>query len=91
MPSFGVDEYGNAETVLQRLDESYLYEGIAAGLLSLIGASGLFLIRYSSNYAYHPKHATIALIVGIGIITIAWFALSYMLIEKLGLLERTIN
>ena len=84
--AYGTDVYDNPITIYpEGLDHQFLYEGIAAATLMFIGALGFFLINNTTRYAYSPKHATISLVVGIGLIIAAIFPIMYMLLTKLDL------
>ncbi|MFW9924698.1 MAG: hypothetical protein ACFFDW_15565, partial [Candidatus Thorarchaeota archaeon] len=58
---------------------------MAAGLLMFIGAAGFFLIYYSTQYAYSPRNSIILLVLGIGVVIIAWVPIMYMLLVKMGI------
>lgn len=84
--AFGSDQAGNPLVIYpSQLDSQFLVEGMAAGLLMFIGGGGFFLVYYSTQYAYSPRNATILLVVGIGIVAIAWVAIMYMLLTKMGI------
>lgn len=84
--AYGTDVYENPVIFYpEGLDHQFLYEGIAAGTLMFIGTFGFFLINNASRYAYSPKHATISLVVGMGLIIAALFPIMYMMITKLDL------
>ncbi|NHJ38991.1 MAG: hypothetical protein FK731_03085 [Asgard group archaeon] len=83
VPAFGSSSDGSPVVILARLNHQYLVEGIAAGFLMFIGAGGFFLIHYSTQYAYSPKNSTILLLMGIGIVVIAWIAVAFMLGQKI--------
>lgn len=86
LSAFGSDQAGNPMVIYpSQLDSQFLVEGMAAGLLMFIGAGGFFLIHHSTQYAYSPKNATILLVVGIGIVALAWVAIMYMLLTKMGI------
>jgi hypothetical protein len=40
------------------------FEGVTAGILMFTGASGFFLMHYSTQYAYSPSQATKLLLIG---------------------------
>ncbi|MHA1125998.1 MAG: hypothetical protein ACTSO7_10905 [Candidatus Heimdallarchaeota archaeon] len=71
--------------IVRALDHQFLFEGMAAGILMFVGAGGMFMIYYSTQYAYSPKNATILLVVGIGVFVLAWVACMFMLTTKMGL------
>ncbi|MEA2070871.1 MAG: hypothetical protein U9O98_06220 [Asgard group archaeon] len=81
--AFGSDQNDQPVVITSQLNHQFLVEGMAAGILMFIGALGFFLIHYATQYAYSPKNATILLIVGIGVVIIAWVAITFMLGEKL--------
>ncbi len=84
--AFGSGQDGNPIVIYPgQLDSQFLVEGMAAGLLMFIGAGGFFMLYYSTQYAYSPKNATILLVVGIGIVGLAWIAIMYMLLSKMGI------
>lgn len=84
--AYGTDVYDNPVTFYpEGLDHQFLYEGIAAGTLMFIGAFGFFLINNATKYAYSPKHATVSLVVGIGLIIAALFPIMFMMLTKLDL------
>ncbi|HUU79206.1 MAG TPA: hypothetical protein VMX55_12745 [candidate division Zixibacteria bacterium] len=83
--AFGSDSTGDPLVIYpSQLDEQFLVEGMAAGLLMFIGAGGFFLIYYATQYAYSPRNSIIMLVVGIGIVVICWVAVMWMLSIKLG-------
>lgn len=83
VPAFGSSSDGDPVVILNRLNHQYLVEGIAAGFLMFIGAGGFFLIHYSTQYAYSPRNSTILLLMGIGIVVIAWIAVAFMMGQKI--------
>ena len=86
--AYGTDVFDNPVTIYpEGLDHQFLYEGIAAGTLMFIGAFGFYLMHNATKYAYSPKHATISLVVGIGLVIAPIFPIMYMLIVKLDLLK----
>ncbi len=86
LSAFGSDKQGNPIVIYpNQLDSQFLVEGMAAGLLMFIGAGGFFLLYYSTQYAYSPKNATVLLVVGIGVVALAWIAIMYMLLTKMGI------
>ncbi len=86
--AYVTDVYNNPVTIYpEGLDHQFLYEGIAAGTLMFIGAFGFYLIDKTTKYAYSPKHATLCLVVGMGLIIAALFPIMYMLLTKLDLLK----
>ena len=86
LSAFGSDQQGNPMVIYpSQLDSQFLVEGMAAGLLMFIGGGGFFLLYYSTQYAYSPKNATVLLVVGIGIVALAWVAIMYMLLTKMGI------
>ena len=86
--AYGTDVFENPVTFYpEGLDHQFLYEGIAAGTLIFIGVFGFYLMHHATRYAYSPKHATISLVVGIGLVIAPIFPIMYMLIVKLDLLK----
>ena len=71
--------------IIRALDHQFMFEGMAAALLMFIGAGGMFMVYYSTQYAYSPKNATILLVVGIGVFVLAWVACMFMLTTKMGM------
>ncbi|NHJ48493.1 MAG: hypothetical protein FK733_11975 [Asgard group archaeon] len=84
VPAFGSGQNDEPIVIFNRLNHQYLVEGIAAGFLMFIGAGGFFLIHYSTQYAYSPRNSTILLLMGIGIVTLCWIAVAFMLKQKVG-------
>ena len=83
--AFGSDSSGDPLVIYPyQLDEQFLVEGMAAGLLMFIGAGGFFLIYYATQYAYSPRNSIILLVLGIGVVVICWIAVMWMLSIKLG-------
>jgi len=83
VPAFGQDSQGNPIVIISQLNHQYLVEGIAAGFLMFIAAGGFFMMHYSTQYAYSPRNATILLVLGIGIVTVCWIAVAFMLKQKI--------
>ncbi|MHA1154638.1 MAG: hypothetical protein ACTSQK_00895 [Candidatus Heimdallarchaeota archaeon] len=86
LSAFGSGADGNPIVIYpSQLDSQFLVEGMDAGLLMFIGAGGFFMLYYSTQYAYSTKNATILLVVGIGVVALAWVAIMYMLLTKMGI------
>jgi hypothetical protein len=84
VPAFGTDpNTDEAVVIFARLNHQYLVEGIAAGFLMFIGAGGFFLIHYSTHYAYSPRNSTFLLLAGIGLVTVCWIGVTFMLRQKI--------
>ena len=85
---FGSDRNNEPVVVAPGMHDQFIFEGMAAGFLMFIGSGGIFLIYYSTRFAYSPKHATIFLLLGIAIVFLALAPIMFMLIKKVpSLLE----
>jgi hypothetical protein len=82
--AFGSDSQGNPVVISGELGSQFLVEGLAAGILMFVGAGGFFLINYSTKYAYSPRNSTILLIIGVGVVVIAWVSIMFIFRTKIG-------
>ena len=85
---FGSDRNNEPVVIAPGMHDQFIFEGMAAGFLMFIGSGGIFLIYYSTRFAYSPKHAAIFLLLGIAIVFLALAPIMLMLIKKVpSLLE----
>jgi hypothetical protein len=73
------------------LNEQTIAEGVAAGILMLTGASGFYLIHYSTHYSYSQNHATKLMLIGLVLTIFALAGLARLLYIKLWQIEDLIK
>ncbi|MFW9995026.1 MAG: hypothetical protein ACFFD4_23495 [Candidatus Odinarchaeota archaeon] len=52
------------------MSNQFLVESLAAGLFFVIGATGFFLMRYATRYAYDTRSASTVIVIGVGLLVI---------------------
>jgi hypothetical protein len=80
---------GSTETqlvpILRTISDQFLVESFIAGLLILMGAAGIFFVRYSTRFAYDMRNSLVLLTIGSVMLLSAIIGITVMYNFKAGL------
>jgi hypothetical protein len=65
------------------VSEQFLFDTVISVMLYLVGFVGLLTLYQSSRHAYNPRQAYMAMIVGAGLLLIAYLFLEYFIHLKI--------
>ena len=72
------------EIFLKALDQQYVLEGLIAGFVMFLGAFGLYLTHYASNFSTDLRRSTTVLVIGILMFVIAALTLNAFFNAKIS-------
>jgi hypothetical protein len=78
----GFTQTGSPVLVHTSQHDQFLIETIVVGIFFSVGAFGVYLVRFSTRFAYDPRYATSILILGIILIVVGLGGAQIMLDEK---------
>ncbi|MHA2369426.1 MAG: hypothetical protein ACXADX_11460 [Candidatus Hodarchaeales archaeon] len=80
----GFTQTGSPVLVHTSQHDQFLIETIVVAIFFSVGAFGIYLVRFSTRFAYDPRYATSILILGIILLLVGLAGAQIMLDEKGG-------
>ncbi len=78
----GFTSSGSPVLVQPSIHDQFLIETIVVGIFFSVGTFGVFLLRFSTRFAYDPRYATSLILLGLNLIIVGFAGAQLMMEEK---------